>query len=78
MGNSWDKLLGPPEDEGGDYNYKDLHDGCELVKRTWTWDYCKRISWQSKTMQLIKDITLDFIMSIAIDYFPSFWVSQPT
>jgi hypothetical protein len=27
------KLQGPPEDEGGDYNFEDLHSGCKLIKQ---------------------------------------------
>lgn len=30
--NSWDKLLGPHEDEVGVYNFVDLHGGCKLIK----------------------------------------------
>lgn len=34
LDNSWDKLPGPPEDEGGDYSFEDLHGGCKLIKQT--------------------------------------------
>ena len=58
---SWDQLLGPKKDEGGDYNCEDLHDGCKLIKRTSFWDYCKHNSWQLKSTWLLKDITPDFV-----------------
>ena len=32
VGESWNKLLKSTEDEGGDYNYEDLHDDCQLIK----------------------------------------------
>lgn len=32
--NSWDKLLGPHEDEVGVNNFVDLHGGCKLIKQT--------------------------------------------
>ena len=33
VGESWDEVPGPPEDEGGDYTCEDLHDGCKLIRR---------------------------------------------
>ena len=38
---SWGKFPSPLEDEGGDYNCEELHNGCKLHKRIWLWDYCK-------------------------------------
>ena len=34
VGDSWDQSPSPPEDEGDDYSYAELHDGCKLIKRT--------------------------------------------
>lgn len=46
-------------------NSGDLHDDCKLIKRTQLWDYLKLNSWQLKIMQLLKDITLDFVLTLS-------------
>ena len=45
VGDSWDELSGPPEDEGDDYNCEDLHDVCKLIRRISLWDYQKHTLW---------------------------------
>ena len=80
VGDSWDKLQGPPEDDSGDYNCEDLLDDCKLIKQAYFLDYDKHNSWQLKTTWLLKNTSpglcpLIVMTMKVIDYLPGTWAS---